>query len=123
MNAFEKLSYDDRYVIVQCMKLLLDGDWFFPGEEYTRMGVWEYELREVLQLLTQVLNTDNTSLLKTTMLSIDTIYLAIHNGLNEVSAGIDIDANTLRTYGLTRKVVDDTYDNWIKVSGMPGGIA
>jgi hypothetical protein len=79
--ALSDLTLSDREVVMQCIKLIVDGPYLMQTELQTRTGLTRAELedaRRALPTLTRVEVNDPTS-------------LAISNCLNEVVNGIRVD--------------------------------
>jgi hypothetical protein len=117
MIIFYKLLKDDIDVILRCISVVLESGKLYPEEIATRIGVESQFLLTLIKVLQQIFNiASHEDTFKSFEISDDKILIAIHNCLNEVAYGIDMDDDILKLhYGISRLVVQEVFNRWISI--------
>jgi hypothetical protein len=109
----ERLSERDRKIIVQCMEIVSEDQWY-PGEMETRVGL---DLRTLTNVIAAVrhlpVQEDKCTRGPNYGVRPEDIDLAVHNCLNEVCHGMDIDNSVLREgRGFDKDDVEAVFEAW-----------
>ena len=105
--AFKKLSDNDKQIVLQCLNVTLNVN-FFGDEFHTRLGIEPEDLAQVISAYPDIDDSDDNS----------NETLAINNCLNEVSRGISFsDREWTEWFTINRSEVDEVYRKWAILRG------
>jgi len=105
--SFQKLSENDKQIVLQCLNAILNGNFLEHGF-HTRLGLEPEDLAQVVSAYPNIDDSDDNS----------NETLAINNCLNEVSRGISFsDREWTEWFTVNRSEVDEVYRKWAILRG------
>ena len=105
--AFKKLSDNDKQIVLQCLNVTLNVN-FFGDEFHTRLGIEPEDLAQVISAYPDIDDSDDNS----------NETLAINNCLNEICHGIRFTERGWRKlFTVSKSEVDEVYRKWAILRG------
>jgi len=109
--AIEALSVEEQGTVLSCMRAT--AAYLDDREFHTRLG---FEIEDLRRLIDQWPNIDDRN-------ENSVGFLAINNCLNEVCHGFEIPPSEWSNwFNVPMATVKDTYQNWLAIKGISGGI-
>jgi len=105
--AFEKLSTDEKEIVLNCMTAIYAGPYIEDWEFQTRLGVSRQELAKVISMYPDLVDEGDDS----------TVSLGINNSMNEICHGVYIPPQEWqRWFAVSKDHVKRVYAKWYRLN-------